>query len=175
MTDAGMGAPRALLFDVFGTCVDWYGSVSRALAGTLGGTPEDTAIVDLTLAWRQAYFDGMAEVRAGRRHWRRVDEIHAEALDRLLPEYGFDLPDPRARSSLNRVWHALDPWPDCVEGLRRLRRRCVIATLSNGNLDLLIDLARHGGMGWDMLFCSDLFGHFKPDPETYLGAWRCWR
>jgi len=167
-----MEAPRALLFDVFGTCVDWYGSVTRALAGALGRPPEDAGVAALALAWRQAYFDGMAEVRVGRRPWRRVDEIHAEALERLMPEHGFALPDAAARARLNRCWHALDPWPDSVGGLRRLRHRHILATLSNGNLDLLIDLARHGGLAWDMLFCSDLFGCFKPDPQTYLGACR---
>lgn len=167
-----MTAPKALLFDVFGTSVDWYGGVTRGLGAALGRPADDPVIVDMTLAWRQAYSDGMAEVRAGRRPWRRVDEIHAEALARLLPAHGFPLPGPDELDRLNLLWHRLDPWPDTVEGLQRLRQRHTVATLSNGNLDLLIDLARHGGITWDKLFCSDLFNRFKPDPETYLGACR---
>lgn len=165
--------PGALLFDVFGTCVDWY----RSVAATLHSVQRSLSAVDadipaMTLAWRQAYFDGMAEVKAGRKPWRRVDVIHREALDRLLVDYGMDALDERGRAQLNQVWHQLAPWPDSAEGLRRIRRHCRVATLSNGNLDLLIDLARHGDLTWDMLFCSDLFEHFKPDPETYLGACR---
>lgn len=167
-----MSVPQALLFDVFGTSVDWYGGVTHGLGSALGRSPDDPAIVDMTLAWRQSYFDGMAEVRAGRRPWRRVDEIHAEALARLLPAYGFELPEPDQLARLNLLWHRLDPWPDTVEGLQRLRRRHTVATLSNGNLELLNDLARHGGIEWDQLFCSDLFGCFKPEPATYLGACR---
>lgn len=167
-----MVLPKALLFDVFGTSVDWYGSVTRALCKALDRPPDDPTVANLTLAWRQAYFDGMTEVREGRRSWRRVDEIHAEALVRLLPEHGFEVPGPEALTRLYLVWHRLDPWPDTVEGLQRLRRRHTIATLSNGNLDLLIDLARHGGIEWDKLFCSDLFKCYKPDPATYLEACR---
>ena len=167
-----MAVPKALLFDVFGTSVDWYGGITRGLGAALGRSADDPAVVALTLAWRQSYTDGMAEVRAGRQPWRRVDEIHAEALARLLPAHGFDLPTADELERLNLLWHRLDPWPDTLAGLQRLRRRHTVATLSNGNLDLLIDLARHGGLPWDKLFCSDLFNRFKPDPETYLGACR---
>jgi 2-haloacid dehalogenase len=167
-----MVAPQALLIDVFGTCVDWYSSVSQALAAALDQAPDNPQIANLTLAWRQAYSDGIADVREGRQPWRRVDEIHAKALTRLLPQTGFALPDQTALTQLNLVWHRLDPWPDTDEGLRRLRLHHTVATLSNGNLDLLIDLAEHGKMQWDKLFCSDLFNRYKPDPETYLGACR---
>jgi 2-haloacid dehalogenase len=167
-----MAAPQALLFDVFGTSVDWYGGVSRAFASALGKSPDQEEIANLTLAWRQAYFDGMAEVREGRQPWRRIDEIHAEALLRLLPQQGFDLPDQKTLTWLNLVWRRLDPWPDTVTGLLRLQQRYTLATLSNGNLDQLIDLSRHGGMPWDKLFCSDLFRCYKPDPATYHEACR---
>jgi 2-haloacid dehalogenase len=165
-----MAAPQALLIDVFGTSVDWYSGIARALGAVLGLPPGHSRIAKLTLAWRQAYFDGIAEIRQGRLPWRRVDEIHAEALDRLLPQHGFDLTDQGALAQLNLAWHRLDPWPDTLEALHRLRRRHTVTTLSNANLDLLIDLADHGGMPWDKLFCSDIFNHYKPDPETYIGA-----
>jgi 2-haloacid dehalogenase len=163
---------KALLFDVFGTCVDWFGSVSAALSKVADELNPDARVSDFTLAWRQAYFDGMAEVRAGNMPWRKVDEIHREALDRLLIEYGLDQLTEQQRIQLNLIWHQLSPWPDVREGLARLRTHCYIATLSNGNLDLLMDLQRYGNLQWDTLFCSDLFQHFKPDPETYLGACR---
>lgn len=166
-----MGAPQALLFDVFGTCVDWYSSVAREL-GALALSQGRGDAAGMTLAWRRAYYEGMAEVTAGRQPWRRVDRIHAEGLTRLLPEWGFELPEPAELAALNRVWHRLAPWPDTVQGLARLRPGHYVASLSNGNLDLLIDLSRHAGVTWDTLFCSDLFGQFKPHPETYLGACR---
>jgi 2-haloacid dehalogenase len=161
---------KALLFDVFGTCVDWFGSVSREIQRHAADIGCATDVAAMTLAWRQAYFDGMAEVRAGREPWRKVDDIHREALDRLLDEYGMDALDESARLRLNRVWHHLQPWPDTRQGLHALRQDHYIATLSNGNLELLIDLARFGELPWDMLFCSDLFKAFKPDTRTYLGA-----
>jgi 2-haloacid dehalogenase len=167
-----MAAPRALLIDVFGTSVDWYSGVTHALGSALDLSPGDSRIVKLTLAWRQAYFDDIAEIRQGRRPWCQVDEIHAEALSRLLPQYGFQLAHQATLSQLNLAWHRLEPWPDTVEGLYRLRRRHTLATLSNGNLDLVIDLTDHGNIPWDKLYCSELFNHYKPDPETYLGACR---
>ena len=161
---------RALLFDVFGTCVDWYGSVSRELTHQAQAIGVETDIGAFTLAWRQAYFDGMAEVRAGRAPWRRVDAIHREALDHLLEQHGMTALDETARVRLNRIWHHLTPWPDAREGLCQIKQEFRIATLSNGNLDLLIDLSRFGELPWDMLFCSDLFQAFKPAPKTYLGC-----
>ena len=165
-------SPRALLFDVFGTCVDWYGGVSRAVAAAFAADGLVADAASFTLAWRRAYFDGMAEVRAGRAPWRRIDSIHRDALDALIAENRLDALSAGDRERLARAWHALDPWPDVGEGLARVRAHRWVATLSNGNLDLLIDLARHGGLAWDALFCSDLFGCFKPDPRTYLGACR---
>ncbi len=161
---------KALLFDVFGTCVDWYGSVSRELQRHATDIGCDADVAAMTLAWRQAYFDGMAEVRAGRAPWRKVDDIHREALDRLLGSHGMQALDEAARARLNRIWHHLQPWPDTRHGLHALRQDHYIATLSNGNLQLLIDLARFGELPWDTLFCSDLFKAFKPDTRTYLGA-----
>jgi 2-haloacid dehalogenase len=163
---------KALLFDVFGTCVDWFGSVSSTLSKLADELNPDTDINAITLAWRQAYFDGMSEVRNGNQPWRRVDEIHREALDRLLLEHGLDQLSEPQRIQLNLVWHRLAPWPDTRKGLAMLRKQSYVATLSNGNLDLLMDLQRFGKLQWDNLFCSDLFQHFKPDPETYLGACR---
>lgn len=159
--------PRALVFDVFGTVVDWHGSVAREVRRA--GLPVDAE--DFARAWRAGYAPAMDEVRRGVLPWTTIDGLHRRILDRLLAERALDLPEA-ARADLNLAWHRLDPWPDVPAGLARLRAMMPVATLSNGNLRLLLDLARHGDLVWDALFSAELFGHYKPDPETYLGACR---
>jgi 2-haloacid dehalogenase len=158
---------RALAFDIFGTVVDWYGSIHAELLRI--GLPVDAAA--FTLAWRAGYQPAMADVRSGRLPWTNIDGLHRRILDRLLAERGITLPEADA-AQLNRVWHRLDPWPDSVPGLRRLKARYTLATLSNGNLSLLVAMARHGGLPWDAVLSAELFHHYKPDPEVYLGAAR---
>jgi 2-haloacid dehalogenase len=114
----------------------------------------------------------MQRVRSGVEPWRNLDALHREILDTLLPRFGLESLDERERAALNRVWHRLDPWPDVVAGLQRLKRRFTISTLSNGNVSLLVDMARHGGLPWDCVLSAELFQHYKPDPEVYLGAAR---
>jgi 2-haloacid dehalogenase len=159
--------PRALVFDVFGTVVDWYGSVVRELLAR--HWPTDPGA--FALAWRAGYAPAMDEVRSGRLPWAHIDDLHRRILDRLLSDHSIVLAEAEARA-LNLVWHRLDPWPDAVAGLWRLKGRFPIGTLSNGNVSLLVDLARHGGLPWDAIFSAELFGHYKPDPEVYLGAAR---
>jgi 2-haloacid dehalogenase len=159
--------PRALVFDVFGTVVDWHGSIAREIRQR--SLPVDAE--DFARAWRAGYAPAMGEVRSGRLPWTNIDGLHRRILDRLLAERGLALPED-VRVALNRAWHRLDPWPDVVPGLQRLRTRMPIATLSNGNVSLLVDLARHGGLPWDAILSAELFGHYKPDPEVYLGAAR---
>jgi 2-haloacid dehalogenase len=113
----------------------------------------------------------MAEVRSGALPWTNIDGLHRIILDRLLAERGLVLPEADA-AQLNRVWHRLDPWPDVLDGLRRLKARHTLATLSNGNLSLLVAMAKHGGLPWDAVLSAELFLHYKPDPEVYLGAAR---
>ena len=160
-------APLALVFDVFGTVVDWHGSVARELRAT--GLP--VSADDFARAWRAGYAPAMDEVRQGRLPWTTIDGLHRRILDRLLDEHALALPEA-ARASLNRAWHRLDPWPEVPDALRRLKARLPVATLSNGNLSLLLALSRHGGLAWDALLSAELFGHYKPDPEAYLGAAR---
>jgi 2-haloacid dehalogenase len=159
--------PRALVFDVFGTVVDWHGSIARELRAA--GLPVDAG--EFALAWRAGYAPAMDEVRSGRLPWTNIDGLHRRILDRLLAEHGIAL-DEASRAHLTRAWHRLDPWPDVPAGLRRLKALCPVATLSNGNVSLLVDLARHGGTVWDAVFSAELFGHYKPDPEVYIGAAR---
>lgn len=165
-----MISPVALLFDVLGTTVNWFQPVSNAITDMAVNYHLDVDADAIALEWRQAYFDGMANTISGAAAWRKVDDIHRAALDELLPKYGMSMVDETSRQQLNQAWHYLDTWSDSLDGLHQIRQQRIVATLSNGNLDLLIHLNRHNGLQWDCLFCSDLFAHFKPDPETYLGA-----
>lgn len=166
-----MTAPAALVFDVFGTVVDWRSSViaeGRVRGERLGLDVDWAAFAD---DWRAGYPQAMDEVRRGALPWTTIDGLHRRILDRLLAARGIVLDEAEA-AEFNRVWHRLDPWPDTVEGLTRLKAKFPIATLSNGNVRLLLDMARHAGLPWDAIFSAELFGHYKPDPEAYLGACR---
>ena len=163
---------RAIVFDVFGTLVDWRGSVIAeltALGAARGLSADWNALTD---AWRGAYAPSMDRVRRGDQPWTRLDDLHRAALDKLLPEFALDALDEADRRHLNAVWHRLTPWPDTVAGLARLRGKFLLGPLSNGNVSLLVDLARHTGIVWDMVFGSDVWERYKPDPETYLGVCR---
>ncbi len=158
---------RALTFDIFGTVVDWYGSIVAEVArlglATDGGR--------FALDWRAGYQPAMQEVRSGALPWTHIDGLHRRTLDRILAAHGITMPEAAA-ADFNRIWHRLDPWPDSVEGVTRLKRRYVTATLSNGNLSLLVNMARHAKLPWDCVLSAELFQHYKPDPEVYLGAAR---
>ena len=121
-------------------------------------------------AWRAGYRPAMARVRSGELPWTRIDDLHRMILDELLPRFGIrGLPEDEI-DRLNRAWHRLAPWPDARAGLARLKRRHVIATLSNGNVALLVNMARHARLPWDCVLSAEVVRHYKPDPETYLGA-----
>lgn len=158
---------RALAFDIFGTVVDWYGSIAAEVARI--GLPVDGG--EFALAWRAGYQPAMQEVRSGALPWTNIDGLHRRILDRLLAERGITLAQTAA-ADLNLVWHRLRPWPDSVAGLTRLKARYTITTLSNGNLSLLVAMAKHAALPWDAVLSAELFGHYKPDPEVYLGAAR---
>ena len=158
---------RALTFDIFGTVVDWHGSIAAEVARLKLATDGGRFALD----WRAGYQPAMQEVRSGALPWTNIDGLHRRILDRLLVAHGLAMPEAEAQS-LNRIWHRLDPWPDSVPGLVQLKRRFVLATLSNGNLSLLVNMAKHGGLPWDCVLSAELFGHYKPDPEVYLGAAR---
>jgi 2-haloacid dehalogenase len=163
------GAPRALLFDVFGTCVDWRTCVARevaALASRLGRADVDPyALAD---AWRARYQPQMETVRSGARPWVDLDVLHREALDEVLPQLGFDEVPADARDELTLAWHRLDPWPDTVPGLTRLRALAIIAPHSNGHVALLLAMARRAGLPWDLILGAETAGAYKPEPRSYL-------
>ena len=165
---------RALVFDVFGTVVDWRGSIVRegqALSAAKGWGVDWPALAD---AWRAGYQPAMQRVMqakaSGEEAWVKLDALHRGILDTLLPRFGLDRLSEAEREHLNLVWHRLDPWPDAVAGLTRLKARFPIATLSNGNVSLLVDMARRGGLPWDCVLSAELFRAYKPSPTVYRGA-----
>ena len=165
-----MNQPLALAFDVFGTVVDWRGSIIGELEmfGENHGVAEDWA----TFAddWRAGYPAAMNRVRTGELPWLKIDALHHLILDDLLDRAGIQSVPEADVDELNRAWHRLDPWPDSVEGLARLKQRFVITTLSNGNVSLLTNMAKRAGLPWDCVISAELFHHYKPDPEAYLGC-----
>ena len=161
---------EVLLFDVFGTVVDWRASLQRWLQRFGRETKLQADWSALVDDWRAAYEPSMARVRQGERPYATLDVLHTESLDSLLAGYGLTSVLESDRREMARAWRWLDPWPDTVPGLRRLKRNYVIGTLSNGGLGLLVDMARFAGLPWDVVFSADLFKHYKPDPAVYLGA-----
>ena len=163
------GSLRALAFDVFGTVVDWRGSVIRE--GEALARERDLGDVDWPAfadAWRSRYAPSMDRVRRGEMPWKNLDWLHRASLEELLVEFGIKSLTEGDRDRLNNAWHRLSPWPDSVEGLTRLKRAYTITTLSNGNVALLNDMAKAAGLPWDLIFSAELIHHYKPDPETYL-------
>ena len=157
---------RVLAFDIFGTVVDWHGSIVREVSALYPSVDANA----FALAWRAGYQPAMQRVRSGELGWTRIDELHRLILDSLLPQFGLDHLDEAARQHLNRVWHRLDAWPDSVAGLTRLKQRFVICSLSNGNLGLLTHMAKRAGLPWDCVLSAEVFRAYKPDPATYLGV-----
>jgi 2-haloacid dehalogenase len=164
-----MMALRALLFDTFGTVVDWRSSIIEEFEtfGREKGIELDWA--DFVDQWKKAYRPGMDAVREGRAPWTNVEGLYRPKLDELLAANGLDLPE-HDRIRLVRAWHRLKPWPDAAAGLLRLKQRYIISPLSNGDVACLVDMAKHGGLPWDCILCAEVFRHYKPDPEVYLGA-----
>ena len=158
----------ALTFDVFGTVVDWRTSVIRE--GEAFGKPRKLSVDwgKFADAWRGLYQPAMEEVRSGRRPWAKLDELHRESLVRLLGDFGIIGVSPAEIDHLNHAWHRLDPWPDAVPGLTRLKRRFTLATLSNGNIALMVDMAKRAGLPWDAILGAEVARAYKPTPEAYL-------
>lgn len=158
---------KLLVFDTFGTVVDWRGTIiaeGRDWSKAKGVEVDWAAFAD---AWRAEYQPSMARVRRGELPWTNLDRLHRMSLDRLLPRFKLTLTEAETRQ-LNLVWHRCRPWPDSVPGLTRLRRAYTIAPLSNGNIALITDMAKAGGLPWDCVLGAELVQHYKPDPEVYL-------
>ena len=161
---------RALTFDVFGTVVDWRGSIIREgqlLAARKGYNVDWARFAD---SWRSGYGPAMNKVRSGELPWTKIDDLHRMILDGLVDEYSLSGMSEAELVHFNEAWHRLSPWPDTVSGLNKLKSKYVITTLSNGNVSLLTHMAKNGGLPWDAILSAELSGHYKPDPEAYLKA-----
>ena len=163
---------KAVVFDTFGTVVDWRSSLIEQFEefGRQRGIAADW--IGLVDAWRGGYEASKDKVRTGAVPWTNLDDLHREALDGLIERFGIEGLDEADRDWLNRGWHRLKGWPDAVEGLARMKRRFIIGPLSNGNVALLVNMAKYAGLPWDMIFSAELFRHYKPHPDTYLGVCR---
>jgi 2-haloacid dehalogenase len=161
---------QALVFDVFGTVVDWRSGVARESAAFLARYAPGADPAAFADAWRRRYQPAMEEIRSGRRLFARLDVLHRENLEAVLPEFEIDPASflPSELDALNLAWHRLDPWPDSVPGLTRLKRRFIIAPLSNGNIRLMLDMAKRAGLPWDAILGAEIAQAYKPSPEAYL-------
>ena len=157
---------QVLAFDIFGTVVDWHGSIVREVQALYPSVDANA----FALAWRAGYQPAMARVRSGELGWTRIDELHRLILDDLLPKFGLSYLSEADRIHLNRVWHRLEAWPDSVSGLLRLKKKFTICSLSNGNLGLLTNMAKRAGLPWDCVLSAEVFRAYKPDSAAYLGV-----
>jgi 2-haloacid dehalogenase len=157
-----------LAFDIFGTVVDWHGSIQREVAALYPQVDADA----FALAWRAGYQPAMQRVRSGELGWTLIDDLHRLILNDMLPQFGLTDLTEAQKQHLNKVWHRLDPWPDTAAGLTRLKSRHTICSLSNGNIGLLTNMAKRAGLPWDCVLSAEVFRAYKPDPATYLGVAR---
>jgi 2-haloacid dehalogenase len=170
MANAQLSSVKALVFDTFGTVVDWRTSVTReveALAKRKGFTVDGAKFAD---AWRAGYGPSMDRVSKGELPWTKLDVLHRMTLDKILVDFGITGLTEAETGNLNRAWHRLQPWPDAVAGLTRLKKRFTIAPLSNGNISLMTAMAKHSGLPWDVILGAELARHYKPDREVYQSA-----
>jgi 2-haloacid dehalogenase len=158
--------PKVIAFDIFGTVVDWHSSISVEIQKL--NLPVDANA--FATAWRKGYQPAMARVRSGELPWTKIDDLHRMILEEILVDFAITQLSEREKQHLNLVWHRLNPWPDTVRGLTLLKSKFTIVTLSNGNLGLLANMAKNASLPWDLILSAEVFRHYKPDPETYLGV-----
>ena len=161
---------HVLAFDIFGTVVDWHGSIVREMQALYPSLDANA----FALAWRAGYQPAMARVRSGELGWTRIDELHRLVLEDLLPTFGLSHLTEAERVHLNRVWHRLDAWPDSVAGLQRLKCKFTICTLSNGNIGLLTNMAKRAGLPWDCVLSAEVFQQTTHSPKVNRLVWPCW-
>lgn len=159
---------KILAFDVFGTVVDWHSGIAREVRELQPCIDSDA----FALAWRAGYQPAMRRVMSGELGWTLIDDLHRLILDGIVNQFGLGNLSEAQKQHLNKAWHRLDPWPDVVAGLTRLKQKHTICTLSNGNIGLLTHMAKHGGLPWDCILSAEVFRAYKPDPATYLGVAR---
>ena len=161
---------QALVFDVFGTVADWRGTIIREGNQLNARKGYEVDWGEFADRWRSGYGPAMNQVRNGELPWTKLDDLHRMVLDELIVEFGLTDMSESEIQHLNRVWHRLTPWPDAIAGLTRLREKYTIAPLSNGNVSLLLNMAKNAGLPFDTILSAELSRHYKPDPEAYLKA-----
>jgi len=161
---------KALIFDVFGTLTNWRNSVAREAERQLAPLGYRLDWIAFADAWRNLYQPTMEEVRTGREPWVRLDVLHRRMLERVRPQFGLESLSATAADELNLAWHRLDTWPDVVPGFTRLRRKFMLAPCSNGNIAIMVDVARRNGIHWDAILGSEIARDFKPKPAVYLDS-----
>jgi 2-haloacid dehalogenase len=170
VVEAPIPGLRALFFDVFGTLVDWRSSVAREAESILSALGHELDWLAFADAWRAEYQPGMEEVRSGRIPFSKLDVLHRRNLERLLPRFGLQNLSEEVLDDLTLVWHRLDAWPDVPAALARLKKKFWLAPVSNGNISLMVDLARRNDFPWDAILGAEVAGDYKPKPRVYLAA-----
>jgi 2-haloacid dehalogenase len=169
-TAAGAGQVKALVYDVFGTCVDWRNGVAKDAERILKPLGYQLNWIEFADAWRALYQPSMDEVRSGKRQFVKLDILHREMLEKIKPHFGLEKLDEKTSADLNLAWHRLDAWPDLPKGFARLQRRFILAPCSNGNIALMVDIARRNNFHWDTVLGSEIARDFKPKPRVYLAS-----
>lgn len=170
MPETRFAAIKAMFFDVFGTLVDWRTSIAREAAAVLEPLGHKADWLGFADAWRDEYQPGMEEVRAGRISFSKLDVLHRRNLERILPRFGIIGLSEEVAADLNRAWHRLDAWTDVAPGLLQLKRRFLLAPVSNGNISLMVALARRNRLPWDAILGAEIAGDYKPKPRVYLAS-----
>ncbi len=165
-----MAAPKALFYDVFGTLMDWRTSVARESEKILKPLGYDIDWIKFAEAWRARYQPSMEEIRAGRAPFAKLDILHRQNLETIMPQFGIAALDEPTMHELNLAWHRLTAWPDVARGMTRLRNKFLVASCSNGNIAIMADLAKFNGFAWDAILGSEVAGDFKPKPRVYLAS-----
>ncbi|MDP6552904.1 MAG: haloacid dehalogenase type II [Arenicellales bacterium] len=161
---------RAVLFDVFGTVVDWRSSIAREVQAALIHHSVSVDSIAFADRWRALYQPAMSRVRSGEIDFIPLDDLHRQNLDQVLEEFSVDCLSEPEKVDLNLAWHRLDPWPDTVAGLRRLKKGYVVGTLSNGNIALMVNMAKRAQLPWDVILGAEVARAYKPQPQAYLGS-----
>ena len=159
---------KAVTFDVFGTVVDWRSSIAREVNSLAEAKGFSVDGAEFASAWRALYQPAMSRVRSGELSFTRLDVLHRMNLDQVLEQFGIEELSEAEKQDLNRAWHRLSPWPDAVRGLTRIKNRFIVGSLSNGNVALIVNMAKHAGLPWDVVLGAEIAGHYKPQPEAYL-------
>jgi 2-haloacid dehalogenase len=170
LSNASLTSVKAFVFDTFGTVVDWRSSIAKEIEAVAKRKSFSVDGAKFADAWRGGYGPSMNRVRTGELPWTRLDDLHRMILDRILVEFKITGLSAAETDALNRAWHRLQPWPDAVDGLTRLKKKFTIAPLSNGNIALMTAMAKHSGLPWDCILGAELVRHYKPDREVYLSA-----